>query len=215
MNYQLITAPTKLPITLAELRNELKVDSDNTVDDALMYGLIRTAVDSCENYTRRSLMTQTWTLWLDRFDTRPEPWWDGVRDGSLSELVGHKRYIEIGKSPVQSVTHVKTYDDNDSATTMSSSDYQVDTVSRPARLALRNGKTWPATVLRPLNGIEIQFVAGYGDNESSVPQALRQGMLKLCVHLYENREQVNIGNIVTTIPFGVEALWGQYKVQSL
>jgi uncharacterized phiE125 gp8 family phage protein len=113
------------------------------------------------------------------------------------------------------VTHIKTYDDNDSATTMSSSDYQVDTVSKPARVALRNGKTWPATVLRPLNGVEIKFIAGYGDHESSVPQSLRQGMLKLCVHLYENREEINVGNIVSSLPYGVAALWGIKKVHSL
>jgi hypothetical protein len=215
MNYQLITAPTKLPVTLAELRNELKIDSDNTTDDALLFGLIRTATECCEAATRLSLLTQTWTLWLDRFDCRPEPWWDGVRQGSISELVSHRRYIEIGKSPIQSVTHVKTYDDNDSATTMSASDYQVDTVSKPARLALRNGKTWPATVLRPLNGIEIQFVAGHGDNESSVPQSLRQGILKLCVHLYENRDEISVDAILGRLPFGVQALWGIKKVHTL
>lgn len=215
MAYELNVHPVKLPVTLAELRNELKVDSDNSEDNALMFGLLRTATDTCQNFTRLSLITQTWTLWLDRFSCKQEEWWDGIRDGALSELVSHKRYIEIAKAPIQSVTHLKTYDDNDTATTMSASDYQVDTVSKPARLALRNGRVWPATVLRPVNGIEIKFVAGFGDNESSVPQAVRQGILKLCVHLYENREQVNVGNIVTTIPFGVEALWGPYKVHSL
>jgi hypothetical protein len=213
--YELTTPPVKLPITLAEVRNELKIDSDNVVDDALLFGLIRTATQTCEDFTRRSLITQTWTLWMDRFSAMPEPWWDGVRQGALSEITGCRRWIEVGKAPIQSVTHIKTYDDTDTAATMSTSDYMVDTVSKPARIALRNGKTWPATVLRPVNGIEIQFIAGHGDNESSVPQALRQGILKLCVHLYENREQVNIGNIVNVIPYGVEALWGPYKVISL
>jgi uncharacterized phiE125 gp8 family phage protein len=95
--YELNTAPVKLPITLAEVRNELKIDSDNVTDDALLFGLIRASVDACEAATRLSLITQTWTLWLDGFSKTAEPCWDGVRDGALSELNGCKRQ---GAGPV-------------------------------------------------------------------------------------------------------------------
>jgi hypothetical protein len=195
MKFQLITGPTVLPLTLAEVKNHLKIDTDLTEDDAWVFGAIRAAVDRCEAHTKRCLMTQTWSIWFDRFMAGQEPWWDGVRDGALSELTSCKRYIELNKAPVQSVSHVKTYDDSDVSYTMSTADYMVDSVSVPARLALRNGKTWPATVLRPLNGIEVQVICGYGSNLTDVPQSIRQDMLADIADLYEHRGDSTIPNL--------------------
>jgi hypothetical protein len=219
MKFQLVTAPVNLPLTLAEVKNHIKLDSDHTEDDAWIMGAIRAATQRCEDHTRRCLITQTWSIWFDRFMAGQEEWWDGVRQGSISELISCKRYLELRKAPVQSVSYLKTYDDTDTATTAATTVYMVDTVSVPARLALRNGQTWPTTILRPLNGIEIQTVCGYGANPGDVPQAIRQGMLNDIAHQFEHRGDAvdDNGQIIQSLGLSPMAasLYAPYVVRSL
>lgn len=51
------------------------------------------------------------------------------------------------------------------------------------------------------------FVSDDAEIEVEVPGELeRAAMLLLVGHLYENREAVNIGNIVTEVPVGIKSL---------
>ncbi|EPL9735169.1 head-tail connector protein [Citrobacter freundii] len=40
---------------------------------------------------------------------------------------------------------------------------------------------------------------------------IKLALMLLVSHWYENREPVNIGNITSTLPFGVQALLGAYR----
>ncbi|HEF0040832.1 TPA: phage gp6-like head-tail connector protein [Citrobacter freundii] len=40
---------------------------------------------------------------------------------------------------------------------------------------------------------------------------IKLALMLLVSHWYENREPVNIGNITSTLPFGVQALLGPYR----
>lgn len=217
MSYVLATEPTELPVSLAEAKNHLKVDTSNTEDDALIFTMIRSAVDSCQDYTGLSLLTQTWRRYLDRFPGKPMEWWDGVREGALTQE--YRSFIELDKSPLQSVTHVKVYDDADTATTFSATNYYVDTASKPARVVLRNSAIWPATVLRAANGIEIEFITGYGSNKNAVPHSIRLGILQHLTALYEHRGDSlgPDGSIIDPppIPVGAILLYNQKKVMRL
>ncbi len=66
------------------------------------------------------------------------------------------------------------------------------------------GASWPGTTLRKINGVAVRFVAGYGAAGSSVPQMLRQVILFLVGHFYENREATSQG--IYKLPFGVDDL---------
>ncbi len=44
-----------------------------------------------------------------------------------------------------------------------------------------------------------------------IPQDLKHALLFVLAHFYENREPVNIGNLVTPLPMTVEALIGPYR----
>jgi uncharacterized phiE125 gp8 family phage protein len=55
-------------------------------------------------------------------------------------------------------------------------------------------------------------VAGYGDDAEDVPQAIRQAMMLMIGHWYENREDtLGVGNI-QRIPQGSEYLLWPYRV---
>lgn len=165
----LVTAPVIEPITKTEIKNALRID--NNVDDNFIDALITAARISAESYTGRAFNTQTWNMYFDTFpyDTTT---------------------IEIPKPMLQSVTSIKTYDDSDNATVFASSNYYTATYqgdfARCGTVTLRSDSVFPI-VYRVKDGVEIQYVAGYGDDACDVPQPIRMALLEEVLFLYENR----------------------------
>lgn len=160
---KLLTPPAAEPVTASEAKLHARIDDDT--DNAAVAGMIKAARELAETYTRRAFVTQTWQLFMDAFPS--------------------ERFIELPRPPLVSVTHVKTYTDADVAATFSASSYYVDTISSPGRIVLRDSASWP-DVARVANGVEIQYVAGYGE-QGDVPQSIKTGVLHLVAWLYEHR----------------------------
>jgi len=59
--------------------------------------------------------------------------------------------------------------------------------------------------LRPINGICIIFIAGYS-TIPAIPKSWKQAMLLLIGHLYEHREDVITGTIVSQMPLASQHL---------
>jgi len=83
----------------------------------------------------------------------------------------------------------------------------VDSVSQPGRLVLKSGQSWPSATLRPANAIVIRFVAGWA-SLGELPLRIKQAMLLLIGHWYENREATITGTISREIEFAVSSLLG-------
>jgi hypothetical protein len=180
------TAPSVEPISLTEAKLYLKVDS--SADDALITDIIKAARQQIELYLSRALINQTWLYRLDKWPCKyKRDWWDGERDGHINSLISTGDEIEIPKSPLSSVTHLKTYDDADTAYTMPTADYYVDTSGQFGRVVLRIGSSWPTTELRQANGIEIKFVCGYGAAGTNVPSPILIAMRNLIASMYDCR----------------------------
>jgi len=161
-----------------------------SAEDDLLTALITVARQYCEDYQNRAYITQEWELWLD-------DWPD-------------EDYIRIPLPPLQSVEAVKYYGTDDTEYTIDSDDYFADTKSEPGRVALAYSGVWPTATLRPVNGVLVEFTAGYGDAASNVPERVRQAMLLLIGHLYENRQAVQVSEYrsisALEVPFTVKAL---------
>lgn len=151
-------------------------------------------------------MTQTWVLRRDAFP----PAQNGINELSLP------------RPPLQSVTHLKTWDPAGNGTVLDGSRYLVDTASSPGRIVLRAGSAWPAN-LRNANPVEVEYVAGYGD-AADVPEALRQGMLLWLRLLYADKTWLfDSGAPVPglpgfnreDLPLPVRALWDPYRLSRL
>ena len=208
----LTTAPVGPPVGLAEVKATLRLDDDQVLEDALVAGLIRSAAAACEAFTGRALITQTWTLHRDAWpgESRESPLREGWREGSSSPPT--PRYLELPKPPLQSIVHVKTFDDADAETTWPAANYFADTASLPGRLVARVGQVFPAPT-RAANGIELQFVAGYGSDPSDLPESLRQGILQMIAHLFENRGEAAPETALHAS--GAAALWRPYRILEL
>jgi len=187
MSLQLITPPAIEPVTLADAKLHLKVDTSD--DDALITDLITTARSRAEWHTQRALNTQGWILWLDCWPPC------GV--------------IEIPLPPLQSVTSVTVYALDDSAKVLDPATYQVDAVSAPARLTLKSTVS-PPTNLRAINAVAIAFTAGYGDDADDVPAGFRAAVLELIAFLYEHR-----GEAPAEFPIDALALLAPFRILHL
>jgi uncharacterized phiE125 gp8 family phage protein len=186
MALRLITAPAGEIVPLSEMKIHLRVDIDD--DDILIDQQQAAAREFLEGiFLNRALLTQTWELVLDA--------WPGGDE------------IAIPRPPLQSVTSVKYYDEDSVESTLSSSSYIVDNASEPGRLVLKASADWPSVNLQVVNGIVIEFVAGFGDADD-VPEVYKQALKLMVGDMYENREDTLIaqGVSVSTIPFGVKRM---------
>lgn len=180
------SAPAVEPVTSTEAKLHLRVD--HTTDDTLIAILIQAARETVEQHTNRSLITQTRTIKMDRF-----PFSDT---------------IHLPNGPLSSVTSVKYYDTSEVQQPLTSTLYWTDTTSNIPRIIIKD--SWPSIYDMP-NAVEIIYVTGYGAAGANVPQPLKQAMLLIIGHLYENREQV--GEIKHELPFGADILMAPYVLE--
>ena len=203
--FKVTTEPTAEPLSLQEVKEYLRVD--DATDERVVQPLIIAARQFAEQHMNRALMQQTITLSLDAVVDQDEPLHEGMR--TAPDLNYYKNYLVLPKSPVQSVTSVKTYDDNDTATTMATTKYYVDTVREPARVVLRTGETFP-TALRVANAIEVVYVAGY-TSAYAVPEPIRLGMLQHIAYMYEHRGDMYEAQAA---PTHMKTLYAPYVIHS-
>ena len=182
----IVTQPAIEPVTAAEFKAQVR---DDGLTDAEALAWVTTARAYIEEMNNLAIITQTWKLALDRWPSGREKWWDGVRQGSRTELYGPSSFsdVPLPRYPLQSITSVTTFDTGNNATAVTVADvFNVDTYRTPGRLALRSGQTWPIA-LRETNAIVIDYAAGYGSAAGDVPAPIKQGILLMAASLYENR----------------------------
>lgn len=165
MTLRLITGPAAEPLSLAEAKLHLRVDSSD--EDALITACIVAARQQAEHITGRSLVTQTWERVLDGFPAAE---------------------IELGVPPVQSIASIVYADATGATQTLSSAAYVLDDVRVPGWVLPAAGTSWPATA-DGINTVRVRFVAGYG-NAAAVPEGIKAWMRLHVGALYENREAV-------------------------
>ncbi len=188
----LLSGPTVEPITLAEAKAHLRVDASG--EDSLIQSLIMASRLHIEAALDLALITQSWRHQRDAWPP--------------------SRVLILPLRPIQSLTAVTLHDDDASSRTLDVGDFVVDGHANPARLVWRGNGAVPAAGVIA-NGIEIDIVAGYGDAATDVPQPIRQALLLLIAHWYENREPVEIGATATTIPASVSELLMPYRRRQL
>jgi uncharacterized phiE125 gp8 family phage protein len=162
MTLALISPPAAEPVTLADMKLHLRVSHDS--EDAQISGLIKAAREELEQATGLALISQGWRLYLDC--------WPGTQ------------IVLVHKAPVIALSAATIYDMAGAPSSLSLSGFVLDRASRPARIALPDAVTAPG---KKLNGIEIDFTAGFGATGVDVPDGLKRAIMLLAAHWYEFR----------------------------
>ncbi len=165
MPLMLVTPPQGEPLSLAETKTFLRLDS--TTNDVAVSDLVTAARHRIETAAGLALLTQGWRLVLD----------DWPASGA----------VELMLAPLASIDEVREIDADGVATAVDPVHYLADTASRPARMVLRSSRLWTKPGLEA-GGIEVDFTAGYGADGTSVPLPLRQAVMHIVTEAFENRE---------------------------
>lgn len=178
-------------VTDAELKLFAKIDL--TDDDALVTDLNATAEDYIKETLQKSLVFETFELFLDAFPLSGCP-------------------IEIPRTPLSSVTSIQ-YVDTDAVTqTLAGTQYKVDNKVEPAQIYEGHQKTWPST-RSEVNSVTVKFVSGFGAAASDVPEHFKTMIKQLFTHYYEHREPMK-DKVWVEIPEHLNALIDKYRIKS-
>jgi uncharacterized phiE125 gp8 family phage protein len=209
-NLTLVTPPAVEPLLLTDVKPYLRLDDiTDTTDDAYISSLITVAREYCEEYQHRAYITQTWELALQKFPIEET-------DSLNNDL--NNSIIEIPKGKLQAINSFTYTDTEGVVTTMQpNSDYVVSTRGILGRVCPPFGMIFPICLLYPLDPIVIQFTCGYGNDGSKVPNRIKQAMLLLISHWYENRMVINDlrGVNPEEVSFAVTALLTKDKITIL
>lgn len=163
MNKTLVVAPVAMAVSMSAARRSARTGS--TALDAELEGRVRGITEEVEHLTGRALVHQTWQVTLDAFP------------------VGA---IRLPMARLVSIDHVQFRDASGALLTLDPQDYQVDIKSEPGFIVPAPGRAWPATS-GTINAVEVQYVCGYGPDDTSVPAAIKDYILGMLEnHYYPN-----------------------------
>tara|TARA_R110000765_G_scaffold241532_2_gene344071 strand:- start:664 stop:1266 length:603 start_codon:yes stop_codon:yes gene_type:complete len=180
LNLSLIAAAENQPLEIDEVKAHLRITGTDE-DDYLAGVILPSAVASVEDALSRPLVTQTWE-WV----------WDGGFPAA--------GMLQFPLPPLIGVTHVKYKDTDGVEQTWAASNYNVEVRGMYGRLWLADGVTWP-TVQDNVPGVAwVRFTCGYGTDGDDIPGPIRNLVLLMCGHLYQNREPTITGSTITEVP---------------
>jgi uncharacterized phiE125 gp8 family phage protein len=189
-----IAGPTVEPVSVAEAKAHLRIDSGFTDDDLYLQSLISAARIHVETVSDRTLIRSQWQMKMDVF-----PSWD----------------IELPRPPFAPGDVTVSYVPSDAVyLPVSFTNFRIDGDATPAVIRPQWNGSWPSS-RGAENDVTITYWAGYGPSSTDVPTPARHCVLMLVASWYANREAVVQGGM-NPVPMAVEVLlgainWGQYR----
>jgi uncharacterized phiE125 gp8 family phage protein len=179
MSLKVYTEPIQESISYEDVIDHLRIDDPSRIYYEQINRIIRAVTRSTEDYLNRALITQTLIY--------------AIRDFPKTD------FITLPRPPLQSVDSVNyTTSDSNIITMDSTTGYIVVEImtSQSGKVNLQYGGSWPSDTLLPVDdAIKITYVAGYGDDYTSVPEEIITAMLLKCGDLWEMRENYTNQNL--------------------
>ena len=163
----LLTPPPVEPVSLADVKQVLRMDVADTSQDENIADMIAAARSWAEAHTRRCFVAATWQLSLDFFPGYIDLKLAGSKvsspfvSGSNAVLVGIRYALVMPYPPVNSMVYFQYQNANGEVTQMNEgTDYIADLISNPARLTPPFGAMWPVARV-VVNAVQIAYALGY------------------------------------------------------
>ena len=211
MSLILTAAPAVEPVTLAEVKAHMRIDS--TAEDAFIQSLIVTSRLHIEAALGLALIDQSWSWTIDTWPADLAIALPVYSIGAIepSRLRSGDAGLALPMRPVRTIDSIKLAAADGARSVLATTRYVLDGTSHPARLLPRS-MLFPVPAV-PTQGIEIAFTAGFGATAGDVPAPIRHALLMLVAHWFENREPVETGARAAAIriPDTVSELLGPYR----
>ena len=175
-NVRELASATFEPVTLAEAKLWLKIEDDQTTDDAVVLLLITAMRIFAENLTGRCFARRQLELRLEKFPLQNRP-------------------IELPYPPLASVEYIRYVDSAGAEQELSGSPeaFQADTGSYPGRVFPLYSTDWPDALEQP-GSVRIGYTAGAAQ-QSQQNKLVRLWMQARIGTAYEFREMVATSSV--------------------
>ncbi len=181
MGLRILTEPDTDPITLELAKGHLRVTTDD--EDSLVKTYIAAATKWAEEYMRRAVVEQTWTLTGDLFPIRA-PFTIGLPLGRCTAVNQIDYTDSAGAAQVLR---------GPSSSSPVGTDYQEDlSGDEGGRIRPNSDEDWPQTEDHIMAAVSIEFVVGYGAGGArTIPASVITGILYRLTDLYEFRGAID------------------------
>ncbi len=190
MRVTTLVAPAAEPVGLAEAKEYLRVGFDG--EDGLVADLIAAARGRIETLAGLALVERTLRLTL------------GCWPNSILE----RRWMRLPVRPAASLVAVRVFDaegDGEDVTDR----FRIE-AGRSSRLIWAEETfPWPG---RRWDGVEVDYVAGFGASAADVPDGLRLAVKRLTAHAYQTRDAASIGARLPEDVAGLVSPWRRVRL---
>ncbi|MGQ0588580.1 MAG: head-tail connector protein [Sphingosinicella sp.] len=147
-------------------------------EDALLVGLARSAAGLCESFTGRLLIARR-----------------------IEEAVpASRQWRRLGAGPVRAIEAVAALDETGEAEPLAAEAYAIDIDAA--------GEGWlRLAAARSEKRLRVTYLAGLASDANGVPEAVRQGIVRLTAHFYAHRDRAE----AAPPPAAVTALWRPWR----
>lgn len=182
-----LSAPTILPVSLDDVRRHLAIE-DGTHDVALLQQHIPAAVEMFESQTSRQLLTATWRLSLSDFPTYG---------------------IKLPKGQYQSLVSVEYSTESDECVDVDISTLRVRGGPDRSVVMAASATGWPSPT-ETVEQVDVTWVCGW--TASTLPKNIKQGILLLTAHYFEQREPVLTGTTSKALEHSLDAIYKNWDL---
>ena len=147
-------------------------------EDALVGRLVASAASLCEQFTGQVLLAR----------------------GFAETLPACSAWTRLGRTPVRAISLVERLPADGAPVVLAADAYAIDIDA--------NGDGWVRTIDGAAAGrVQVSYEAGIADGWEGLPEALRQGIVRLVVHLFTHRSADGDAGP----PAAVTALWRPWR----
>ena len=146
-------------------------------EDALLGGLMASAARLCEQFSRRALLERTFR----------------------ETISASTSWTRLSATPARTIMTVEAAPPDGPAAPLASDAYAIDIDA--------NGDGWVRLLQQSEGRIRVTYEAGMAADWSDVPEALRQGIVRLAAHFYAHRDAAEDAGP----PAVVTALWRPWR----
>lgn len=188
---RMISPPEVEPVSLSQAKAHLRVDGGD--EDALIGMCITAARERVEQETRRALIRQRWVASIT-----------GPFGGCSPVELPRPRLIEGEEFSLE-------YRDA-AGNWLAYSSPLVQAIREPALVWAQAPVASLGSPISEQDAVwRATYWCGYGTDPESVPGPLRHAVLLLTAHLYERREMVISGTIISEVPRSLDWLVAPYR----
>jgi uncharacterized phiE125 gp8 family phage protein len=184
--YKLITPPAGLAITLADVKAYLNISS--STKDAMITSILKGAIEQAQEYAWCQFVNATWEK---QFVGWP--------------MFGNNELI-LGRGYVSSITSITYNDEAGTTQTWNAANYALDNYSTPNAVKLI-GDEWP-TLNSKNPWIRVRFVAGFGADDTAVPDDIKDALRLMVVQNHDVR-----GDERPAMPKASEKILNRYRMK--